>query len=103
MPAGWRVISDTDFAAADIAPVAQKLGTEISALRNTVYHVDTKQVKVNTLVVPDAESATALMTKLGSIKPAQFLLRKDLLIYEFVCKDDAIPLVAEGRKHLESQ
>ena len=103
MPAGWRVISDTDFAAADIAPVAQKLGTEISALRNTVYRVETKQVKVNTLVVPDAESAAALMTKLGSIKPAQFLLRKDLLIYEFVCQDDAIPLVAEGRKHLESQ
>ena len=78
----------------------QKLGAKLTGLRNTMFDVGGKRVKVNTLVASDATSAQALMTNLGTTKPEEFLLRVGLYIYEFVCTNDAIPDARVGKKHL---
>lgn len=103
MPAGWKVVEDHLFTGADLAPIAQNLGVELTGLRNTTFDVGGKPVKVNTLVAADPANAVATMTSMGDKKPVEFLLRKGLYIYEFVCKDDAIPHVREGKKHLEGK
>ena len=61
MPSHWKVTSDIDFAAADIAPVAQKLGGKVSALRNTTYDVGGKQVKLNTIVAASDAACSPLL------------------------------------------
>jgi hypothetical protein len=43
------------------------------------------------------------MTKLKSIKAQEALLRKGLIVYEFVGQNDVLPLIAEGRNHLDSK
>lgn len=100
MPAGWKVVEDHLFTGADLTSIAQNLGVELTGLRNTMFDVGGKPVKVNTLVAADATNAAATMTSMGDKKPVEFLLRKGLYIHEFVCKDDAIPHVREGKKHL---
>ena len=75
----------------------------LSSVRNTVYDVDGKRVQINIIVTPDAGNAEKLKTKLRSMKAEQALLRKNLTIYEFVGHNDVLPLIAEGRKHLDSR
>ena len=102
MPSHWKVTSDQSFAPADIQPVAQNLGGNIAALRNTVYDVNGKRVKLNTIVAADAASADKIMVALRGMKPADFLLRKGMTLYEFVVANDAIPEAREGKAHLQS-
>ncbi len=85
-----------------VASMADKLGAEIESLRNTTYDVDGKRVQLNVIVAPDSDNAKKLMAKLKSMKSELGLLRKGLTIYEFVGKNDALPKIAEGLKHLES-
>jgi hypothetical protein len=54
------------------------------------------------LVVPDSENAEKLMAKLKSMKTEEALLQKGTTVYEFVGENDVLPLIAEGRKHLDS-
>ena len=97
MPSHWRVISDISFAAADIRPVAAKLGAEISALRNTTYDVDGRRVKLNTIVAATTADANVIVRALGKMKPEEWFLRRELVIYEFVGPNDAIPEMHMGR------
>ena len=41
-------------------------------------------------------------TKLKSMKSEEALVRKGLIVYEFVGENDVLPLIAEGRQHLVS-
>ena len=100
MPAGWEVVSDWDVPAQEVEAVSKKLGVKLSCLRNTVYEVNGKQVKLNILVTPDVETADKLMTTMKSIKSEEAFLRKDLIVYEFVGENDVLPEIAEGKKHL---
>lgn len=100
MPAGCEVVEDHLITGADLASVEQKLGVKLTGLRNTMFEVDGKWVKVNTLVASDTTNAEAVMAKIGDMKPIEFLVRKGLYVYEFVCQDDAIPQQREGREHL---
>ncbi len=102
MPAHWKVISDIDFAAADIEPVAQSLGAAVSALRNTTYDVGGKQVKLNTIVAATPTDADSIVAALGKMKPEEWFLRRGLLVYEFVGSNAAIPEMREGRALLDS-
>jgi hypothetical protein len=102
MPAHWKVISDIDFAAADIEPVAQRLGAKISALRNTTYDVGGKQVKLNTIVVPTDADADSIMQALKAMKSEEALVRRERIIYEFVGTNDVLPEIRNGRALLVS-
>jgi len=37
------------------------------------------------------------------MKGEEGLLRNGLVVYEFVGPNDVLPMIAEGRKHLDSQ
>jgi len=97
MPSHWRVISDINFAAADIRPVSANLGAKVSALRNTTYDAGGRTVKLNTIVAASSGDADSIMRALGKMKTEQWFLRRGLLIYEFVGSNDAIPELHKGR------
>jgi hypothetical protein len=102
MPAHWKVISDIDFAAADIEPVARRLGAKVSALRNTTYDVGGKQVKLNTIVAPTDADADSIMAALKAMKSEEALVRRGRIIYEFVGTNDVLPEIRDGRALLLS-
>ena len=88
MPAHWTVVGDEVFAPADIAPVAARLGGQVTALRNTTYDVGGKKVKLNTIVAAGAKDADAIMSALGKMKSDEWFVRDGLTIYEFVGAND---------------
>jgi hypothetical protein len=102
MPSHWKVTSDIDFAAADIEPVARRLGGEISALRNTTYDVGGKQVKLNTIVAATDAAADSIMEALEAMKSEEAFVRRGRIIYEFVGANDVLPEIREGRALLVS-
>ncbi len=103
MPADWKVVSDFDVPPEQAKQIAQKLGVNLRSLRNTLYDVNGQSVQLNVIITPDQANADKLMAKLKTMKGEVALLRKDLIVYEFVGKNDVLPLIAEGRKHLESK
>jgi len=103
MPSHWKVISDFQVSAEQVKAMSTKLDVELSRVRNTVYDVNGKRVQINVMVTPNPASAEKLMTKLRSMKAEEALLRKELTVYEFVGQNDVLPLIAEGRKHLDSK
>ena len=84
MPADWTVVSDFEVPAEQTRAIAQKLGVELTSLRNTLYDVEGKSVQLNVLITPDAANADAVMAKLRSMKGEVALLRRDLIVYELV-------------------
>jgi hypothetical protein len=102
MPSHWKVTSDIDFAAADIEPVAQRLGGKVSALRNTTYDVGGKQVKLNTIVAASDADADSIMEALKGMKSEEALVRRGRIIYEFVGTNDVLPEIRDGRALLLS-
>ncbi len=76
MPGGWKVVSDESYSAKDIGPIAQRLGGDIAALRNTVYEVDGKRVQLNLIVAADETSAVRIVDSLNAVKAKEFVLRK---------------------------
>ena len=103
MPADWQVVSDFDVPPEQTEAIGRKLGVNLTSLRNTIYDVRGKRVQVNVLIVADADTADRLMVGLRTMKSEEGLLRKGLVIYEFVGTNDVLPMIAEGRKHLDSQ
>ncbi len=102
MPADWKVVSDFDAPVDQTKQIAQKLGVSLSSLRNTLYDVNGKRVQLNVISTPDQANADKLMTKLKTMKGEVALLRQGLTVYEFVGKNDVLPIIAQGREHLES-
>ena len=103
MPAHWTVTSDFQVPVEQVKAMSKKLGADLSSVRNTVYDVQGKRVQINVIITPDPGNAEKLMTKLRSMKVEEALLRKDLIVYEFVGKNDVLPQIAEGRRYLDSQ
>jgi hypothetical protein len=103
MPAHWKVISDFQVSAEQVQSMSSKLNTELSSVRNTVYDIKGKRVQINVIVTSDNSSAEKLMSTLRSIKIPETVLRKGLIVYEFVGQNDVLPLIAEGREHLDSK
>ena len=102
MPAGWVVISDQTFDPADIKPIAVRLGGQVASLRNTEYEVNGKPVKLNTIVGASAADTDRIMTSLRGMKPDDFLFRTGTTVYEFVGKNDVIPVMRSGKAHLQT-
>jgi len=102
MPGHWKVITDTQVPADQCNAVSFKLGADLTSLRNTTYDVNGKSVTINTITATDSGNAEKVMAKLKSIKSEKALLRKNLIIYEFVGQNDVLPYIAEGRRYLES-
>ena len=103
MPPHWEVTSDFLVPADQLRAMRQKLGADITSVRNTIYDVNGQRVWINVIVAPDAASTEKVMKKLRSMKSEEALLRRDLTIYEFVGKNDVLPLIAEGRRHIEAK
>ena len=103
MPGDWKVVSDFDVPVKQVQQIADKLGVKVSSLRNTLYDVKGQSVQLNVIITPDRTNADKLMTELRTMKGEVALLRKDLIVYEFVGQNDVLPLIAEGRKHLDSK
>jgi hypothetical protein len=103
MPPHWKVTSDIDFSAADIEPVAKRLGGKVSALRNTTYDVGGKQVKLNTIVAATEADADAIMEALKGMKSEEAFVRRGLIIYEFVGANDVLPEIRGGKALLLSE
>ena len=102
MPSGWHVAFDFAVPPDQLAAIESNLGASISALRNTAYDVKGKRVQINTIVASDAKSADTLMAKLLQMKSDQALLRRGLVIYEFVGPNDVLPYIREAREHIAS-
>ena len=102
MPPHWKVTSDIDIGAADNEPVAKRLGGQVSALRNTTYDVGGKQVKLNTIVAATDGDADAIMEALEAMKSEEALVRRGLIIYEFVGTNDVLPEIRGGKALLLS-
>ena len=103
MPAHWTVISDLTFSAADIEPVAERLGGAIAALRNTMYDVEGKRVQLNTILATDKENADKILDSLRKMKSEVGLFRQGLTIYEFVGPNNVLPEIRAGKAHLEAE
>ena len=102
MPTHWKVTSDYQVPAEKVKAMSIKFGATLRSVRNTVYDVNGKRVQLNVIVTPDNANVEKLMTKLRSMKSEEGLLQKGLIVYEFVGQNDVIPVIAEGRKHLDS-
>jgi hypothetical protein len=103
MPAHWKVVSDYPVPEGQLSAMAHKLGANLDSLRNTVYDVNGKRVQINVIVTSDAANAEKLLTKLRSVKSDEALLRKGLVVYEFVGPNDVLPVIAEGRNYLTAK
>lgn len=103
MPDGWKVVSNWDRPPAKVKEMSQTLGVKIGKVQNIIFEVDGKRIQLNVATALDDESAEKLMAKLKTTKSEESLLRKGLVVYEFVGADDALPSIAEGRKFLESK
>lgn len=101
MPSHWKVMTDFQVPAEQVKAMSAKLGAALSSVRNIVYDVNGKRVQINVIVTPDTGNAEKLMAKLRSMKAEEALLQQGLVIYEFVGSNEALPLIAEGRRHLE--
>jgi hypothetical protein len=101
MPSHWKVVSDFQVPAEQVKTMSTKLGADLTGVRNTVYDVNGKRVQINVIITPDPWNAEKLMTKLRSMKAEEALLQKELIVYEFVGKNEVLNLIAEGRKHLD--
>jgi hypothetical protein len=103
MPGHWKVISDYHVPVEQVKTMSSKLGVNLSSVRNSVYEVNGKRLQINVIATPDPGITEKLMTKLKSMKSEEALVRKGLIVYEFVGKNDVLPLIAEGRQHLVSK
>ena len=102
MPEHWKVITDVQVHPDQVKAMSRKLGANLINVRNTIYDVRGKRIQINTIATGDSKNAEKLIIKLQSIKSEEAMLRKNLIIYEFVGKNDVLPIIAEGRKYLES-
>lgn len=103
MPADWKAESDFVVPSEQIRSLSAKLNADLVSVRNILYDVTGKRVQLNVIVLPDAKNAERLMTKLRLIKVEEALLQKGLIVYEFVGQNDVLPLIREGRRHLEGK
>ncbi len=103
MQSNWKVISDFQVPAEQVREMSTKLGADLNGVRNTIYDVNGKRVQINVIVASDQNNVDKLMTKLRSMKAEEALLQKELTVYEFVGQNDVLPLIAEGRKILNSK
>jgi hypothetical protein len=101
MPMHWKVVSDFSVPTEQVKAISIKLGANLSSVRNTIYDVIGKRVQINVIVARDSVNAEKLMMKLKSIKAEEALLRKGLVIYEFVGLNDVLSVIAEGREYLD--
>ena len=101
VPDHWTISSDVSFVPADIRPVAEALDANVTALRNTVYDVGGKRVQLNTIVAATSADADAVVAALVRVKPAEFAIRHDLIVYEFVGADDVLGEIRAARALLD--
>ncbi len=100
-PDHWTISSDVSFVPADIRPVAEALTANLTALRNTVYDVGGKRVQLNTIIAATSADADAVVAALVRLKPAEFAVRHDLIVYEFVGADDVLGEIRAARALLD--
>ncbi len=102
MPAHWKVVSDYYASKQQVEVIGNRLDARLSSVRNILYDVDGKRVQLNVITTPDAENSERLMVKLRSMKAEEALLKKGLIVYEFVGPNDVLDLIAEGRQHIDA-
>lgn len=68
----------TDFQVPEeqIRAMSIKLDAELSSVRNIIYDVNAKRVRINVIITSDTGSAEKLMMKLRSKKAEEALLQK---------------------------
>ena len=103
MPPDWKVTADFEVPPKQVENIEDKLDVKLSSVRNTIYDVNGKKVQLNVIITPDSANADKLMAKLREMKGEIALLRKKLIVYEFVGTNDVLPIISAGRKHLESK
>ena len=101
MPGHWTVVIDMSFPADEVKKVGNNLGGKLASLRNPVYEVNGKSVQLNTIVAIDEANADKIMIRVRDMKPDEAILRRGVIIYEFVCASDAILEMREGNAHLQ--
>ncbi len=103
MPSNWVIQSDVQLPADQVKRIGMKLGARLTHVQNTIYRVDGMRVQINVILAKDTDSAEDLMKALRSIKAEQALLQKGRTVYEFVGQNDVLPLIAQGRQHLDKR
>ena len=101
MPADWTVVADVVVPPSQLASFSEKLGAGITGARNTVYNVQGKRFQINLIVASTDADAAALVHSLLGMKAPEGVLRKGLLVYEFVGDNETLPLVATARQQIQ--
>lgn len=98
LPAGWRIESNLEVAAAQRQAIGEKLGGKIEALANVTLSANGKRVKVNTLVAGNEGDARRLEQALLRGKSnSRLVQRNGHTVREIVCDDIRLALDARYR------
>ncbi len=101
VPWTWVVVQDGIIREAEVEAISEKLGGKVAGLRNTRFAVAPgKTVQINAIRAATNAEADAVYASLLRMKPAEYLVRHGRVVFEFVGKNDAIPLMREAAARL---
>ncbi len=84
LPAGWRVTQPGELEAAEVRGIAERLGVELSRIRNTAVSINGFAAQVNWLLAPDEDAAKAVEAALVRLRGADFAARQGREVIEVV-------------------
>ena len=89
LPNGWQQTGFVEVDPQQAAQIGQRLGGQISELKNVIYSIDGQRFQLNTIRCPDEADArriaAALLTIHGGVHCR--CVRQGESVYEFVCQD----------------
>jgi hypothetical protein len=103
VPWTWTVQWDMLLPDTQLTDFSAKLGGKLSGLRNTRFDVgDGKTVQINALAAASSTDADVIFARIAQSKPKEFLVRRGNVVYEFVGKNDVIPMIRKAVSMLRS-
>ncbi len=102
MPAAWRVKADESFDQnqKEFLETEGRVKGKLKSLRVTIYEVNGKNVRLNTLVPTSSEEGDKIFRILANKKKPWSYLRKGELLYEFIGPNDAEKDIRTARELL---
>ena len=103
VPWTWTVQWDTLLPDAQLVDFSTKLGGKLSGLRNTRFDVgEGKTVQINALSAASASDAEVIFARIAQSKPKEFVVRRDNVVFEFVGKNEVLPMIRKAISMLRS-
>jgi len=103
VPWTWTVQWDMLLPDAQLVDFSTKLGGKLSGLRNTRFDVgEGKTVQINALSAASASDAEVIFARIAQSKPKEFVVRRDNVVFEFVGKNEVLPMIRKAISMLRS-